>query len=250
MRKCMNGGKAGSSSLTPAKKCRLSQKCCTKFTFWKVSIVLQCYNWGGQSWWLIGLRIAHFRIAHHVANPEVGNPEIHRPFRSISYHGTKVTPMYRSNLIYGRVKAQVQIIIIIHSEQHHHHPPHHHHSIIVNQSLSLQDQNHPSKNHDPELFEYGKFNYQCCHNCKYSLLNVSPKLYISSWLHGWRLVSVGWMQCDLRWRKQNKIKGSHPAPKPWRRDVSGSGGDSGLQFWPMPRFFSHPAFWFRSSHFH
>ena len=30
-----------------------------------------------ESWWLIGLWIAHLSIAHHVANPELGNPEIH-----------------------------------------------------------------------------------------------------------------------------------------------------------------------------
>ena len=46
-----------------------------KGPYWTRTAFTKCYNWGGQSWWLIGVRIAHLRIAHQVANPEVGNPE-------------------------------------------------------------------------------------------------------------------------------------------------------------------------------
>ena len=65
------------------------------------------------------------------------------------------------------------------------------------------------------------------------------KLYISSWLQGWRLVSVGWMHCDLRRRNQDQNSGGHSGTDPWGRDVSGSGEDNSLQYWPMPRFTYH-----------
>ena len=81
----------------------------------------------------------------------------------------------------------------------------------------------------------------------YVLLNIF-QLYISSWLQGWQLVCLGWLQCDLQWRNQNQNSGGHSATEESGRDVSGSGGHNGLQHWRMPRFTSHLAFWSWKSH--
>ena len=73
-------------------------------------------------------------------------------------------------------------------------------------------------------------------------------MWIFSWLQSWQLVCMGWLQCDLRRRNPNKNSGGNSATESWGSDLSGSGGNKGLQYWPVPRFTSHLPFWSWSSH--
>ena len=74
----------------------------------------------------------------------------------------------------------------------------------------------------------------------YSYEIISGLFSWFSWLWGWRLVNVVWLQCDLRGRNKNKRKRSCSRGRERRSWLSGFGGNRALQHWPMPRLLFIP----------